>query len=267
MSVFFVVSKVFWFFAAPSNLLVLLATVGLVLLLFQMPRLGRAVLLVSVAGLLIFGFSPAANYIYEPLEDRFPPFHDDGQPVAGVIVLGGAEVPGVGLPRGVPAFNDAGERAMALSDLARRYPQAKLAFVGGSGALAGEEEGAESHMMRDALPMLGIAPDRVIFEPHSRNTWQNATFSKALLKPQPGERWLLVTSAYHMPRAMGCFRKAGFDVTAYPVDYRTAGPGYLWDSFNFAAKGLNFTDNSVKEWVGLVTYYLTGKTTALFPAP
>ncbi len=266
MGLFFTVSKIFWFFAAPSNLLVILATIGVVLLIFGAQRIGRGLLLVSVAGLLVFGFSPAANYIYEPLEDRFPPFKADGKPVDGVILLGGAEVAEVGLPRGMPAFNNAGERAMAFGDLARRYPEAKIAFVGGSGSLGGEE-GAEARMMRLSLPMLGIAPGRVIFEDKSRNTWENATFAKALLKPQPGERWLLVTSAYHMPRAMGCFRAAGFDVTAYPVDYRTAGVGDLSDTFSRAAIGLDFTDNSTKEWVGLLVYYLTGKTSALFPAP
>lgn len=266
MSSFFVLSKVFWFFAAPSNLLVILTAVALVLLVFGAQRIGRALLLVSVAGLLVFGFSPAANYIYEPLEDRFPLFKEDGKPVDGIILLGGAEVPKVGLGRGVPAFNDAGERAMAFADLARRYPYAKIAFVGGSGTLDGEE-GAEASTMRASLPMLGIAQDRVIFENRSRNTAENAAFAKALLRPKPGERWLLITSAYHMPRAIGCFRKVGFDVTAYPVDYRTIGPGGLNDTFSRAATGLDFTDNSMKEWVGLVVYYLTGKTSALFPAP
>lgn len=266
MSPFFVVSKVFWFFAAPSNLLVMLAVAGALLLVLGRQRCARRVLLVSIVGLAVFGFSPISNYMIEPLEDRFPPFKDDGKPVDGVILLGGAEVAELGLLRGLPAFNDAGERVMAFADLSRRYPNAKLVFVGGTGTIGGPE-GAEAKMMRLSLPMLGIAPDRVIFEKLSRNTAENARFAKALLNPKPGERWLLVTSAMHMPRAVGCFRQVGFDVTAYPTDFRTAGPNYLNHTFSRAAIGLDFTDNGAKEWVGLVVYYLTGKTSALLPGP
>lgn len=263
---FFAVSKIFWFLVAPSNLLVLLAALALILIAFGARRLSRVLFAASVLGLLVFGFSPAGNYIYFPLEERFPLFKDDGRPVDGVIMLGGAEVPEVGLARGIPAFADAGERAIAFADLARRYPQARLAFVGGSGRLGGEE-GAEAKMIRASLPDLGIEASRVTFEDKSRNTEENAVFAKALLQPKPGERWLLVTSAAHMPRAMGCFRQAGFPVTAYPVDFRTAGPDGLWGNFSRAAVGLDFTDTGLKEWVGLVVYYMTGKTNALFPAP
>ena len=263
---FFAISKIFWFLIAPSNLLVLLAALSLVLLAFGAKRAGRVLLAVSVFGLLVFGFSPAGNYLYSPLEERFPLFRDDGRPVDGVIMLGGAEMPEVGLARGVPAFADAGERAIAFADLARRFPEARLAFVGGSGKLGGIE-GAEAKMIRASLPDLGIAPARVAFEDKSRNTEENARFAKALLQPKPGERWLLITSAAHMPRAMGCFRKAGFPVTAYPVDFRTVGPDGLWGNFSRAATGLDFTDTGLKEWVGLAVYYFTGKTDALFPAP
>jgi len=267
MDSFFTASKVLWFLVAPSNALVLLAVLGLLLRAVRLRRLGGALIVVAVAGWVVLGFSPAANYLFAPLEDRFPQFAQDGRPVTGIIVLGGAEVPEVGLARGVPAFAEAGERAIAFGALARKYPDARLAFVGGSGALLPGGPALEAEMMRLALPDLGIPAARVEFEEKSRNTAENAEFARAVLKPRPGERWLLVTSAFHMPRAMGCFRKAGFDVVAYPVDYRTIGPGGLDDPFSRAASGLNLTDVGVKEWVGLIAYYFSGKTTALFPAP
>lgn len=267
MDSFFTVSKVLWFLAAPSNALVLTGGLGVLLCLVRLRRLGGALVVVSVIGLAVFGFSPAANYIFAPLEDRFPQFVDDGRPVAGVIVLGGAEVPDVGLARKVPAFGDAAERAIAFGALARRYPEARLAFVGGSSALFPSGPVQEAEMMRLTLPDLGIPLDRVEFEDKSRNTAENAAFAKALLKPKPGERWLLITSAFHMPRAVGCFRKAGFDVVAYPVDYRTVGSHDLNSLFPFATFGLSLTDVGVKEWIGLVAYYASGKTSALFPAP
>lgn len=267
MDSFFTVSKVVWFLAAPSNLLVLVALAGVLLAVLRLRRLGRALVGLAVAGLLVVGFSPLANYLMNPLEERFPIFKDDGQPVTGIILLGGAEVPEVGLARGVPAFAHAGERAIAFGALARQYPQARLAFVGGSGALRADDDAAEAKMMRLTLPDLGIPVERVEFEEKSRNTTENARFAKEVLKPRPGERWLLVTSAFHMPRAMGCFRAADFPVVAYPVDFRTIGPGQLNDTFSRAASGLDMADVAIKEWVGLVAYYLTGQTSALFPAP
>lgn len=267
MDSFFTASKILWFLAAPSNALVLLAALGLVLYALRLRRAGGALVVLGMAGVLVFGFSPAANHLISPLEERFPQFVDDGTPVTGVVLLGGAEVPGIGLARGTPAFADAGERAIAFGALARRYPDARLAFVGGSGSIRADGQGLEAKMMRQTLGDLGIPEARVEFEEKSRNTAENAAFAKALLHPKPGERWLLVTSAFHMPRAMGSFRKVGFPVTAYPVDFRTAGPHALGQTFSPAATGLDMTDVAMKEWVGLVAYYLSGKTSALFPAP
>lgn len=267
MDSFFTASKVLWFLVAPSNALVLVAVLGLMLYAIRLRRLGGALVVLGVAGWVVLGFSPAANYLFAPLEERFPAYVDDGRPVTGIIVLGGAEVPEVGLARGVPAFAEAGERAIAFGALARKYPEARLAFVGGSSSLFPSGPALEAEMMRRTLPDLGIAASRVEFEEKSRNTAENAEFAKEVLQPKAGERWLLVTSAFHMPRAMGCFRKVGFDVVAYPVDYRTIGPNALDEPFSRAASGLNLTDVGVKEWVGLIAYYLSGKTTALFPGP
>ncbi|MFG1402274.1 YdcF family protein [Xanthobacter sediminis] len=267
MDSFFTISKTAWFVAAPSNALSILLVLAALALLAGLRRAGEVLLAVGVAGVLVFGFSPAANYIMSPLEERFPQFHDDGQPITGVLLLGGAELPDIGLARGQPAFSEAGERVIAFADLARRYPNARLAFIGGSGALIPEGHGREAEMMRQSLGALGIDPARVEFEERSRNTAENAEFAKALLKPKPGERWLLVTSAFHMPRAMGCFRAVDFPVVAYPVDFRTIGPSELNGLFSRAASGLDFTDVGVKEWVGLVAYYLGGKTRTVFPGP
>lgn len=266
MDSFFTASKVFWFLVAPSNFLALLAAAGFVLAVLRVRRLGLSLVGLAVAGWLVLGFSPVASFLLNPLEERFPIYRGE-EPVTGVILLGGAEMPSVGLARGVAAFAAAGERAIAFGALSRRYPNARLAFVGGSGDLFSDGSAAEARMMRIALPDLGIPEARVEFEEKSRNTAENAEFAKALLAPKPGERWLLVTSAFHMPRAMGAFRKAGFPVIAYPVDFRTIGPNRLDDTFSRTAIGLDMADVAMKEWVGLLAYYLSGQSSALFPAP
>ena len=117
------------------------------------------------------------------------------------------------------------------------------------------------------LENLGIPKARLILERDSRNTWENAMFTKQLVAPKPGERWLLVTSAFHMPRSMGIFRKAGFDVEAYPVDWRMGGREDLFSFTNMGADGLGRTEVAMREWIGLVAYRLMGRTGELLPGP
>jgi uncharacterized SAM-binding protein YcdF (DUF218 family) len=128
-------------------------------------------------------------------------------------------------------------------------------------------EGAEAPYALRFLRGLGVPPGRLIPEDRSRNTVENAVFSKELAAPKEGERWLLVTSAYHMPRAIGAFRRAGFEVEAYPVDWRTRGAVDALRPFQTVGDGLKRTDTAVREWVGLFVYWLTGRSSELFPAP
>ncbi|MGX7707703.1 YdcF family protein [Methylobacterium sp. Gmos1] len=261
---FFVLSKVLWFLAAPSNLLLLLVLAGAGLAL-RWRRLGLGIAAVAGLVLLVGGVSPLASRVFGPLENRFPEFRDDGAPVAGIVVLGGAVETGLSAARDQMVLNDAGERMIALGDLARRYPAATLVFAGGSGRLTGDGAVSESTIVRRHAASLGVSPERITYDEKSRNTRENAIFSAELVRPKPGERWLLVTSAWHMPRAMGCFRRAGFTVTAYPVDYRT-GPGAV-AMHSTAGDGLFELDIAVREWLGLVAYRASGYTEAVFPGP
>jgi uncharacterized SAM-binding protein YcdF (DUF218 family) len=182
-------------------------------------------------------------------------------------VLGGGIDAYTSATRGDPLeLNDAGDRVMALIELARRFPDIRLVFSGGAGAVGGEA-GVEADEITTKIARYGVDPARLVSENRSRTTAENATMTRDLLKPRPGERWLLVTSAWHMPRAVGCFRKAGFSVEPYPVDYRTAGAGgFLWP-YAAASAGLTRLDLAVKEWTGLLAYRLTGRTDALLPGP
>ena len=70
-----------------------------------------------------------------------------------------------------------------------------------------------------------------------------------------------------MPRAVGAFRRAGFPVEAYPVDWRTRGPEDLARPFRIASDGLKRTDTAAHEWVGLFVYWITDRSSELFPGP
>jgi len=138
--------------------------------------------------------------------------------------------------------------------------------IGGSADLFANDA-READYAGQIFESLGIGKDRLIMERRSRNTYENAVFSKAIASPKQGERWLLITSAYHMPRAIGVFRAVGFAVDAYPVDWHTRGPVDAVKPFSSLSDGLGRTDTAVREWLGLVVYRLTGKTEELFPAP
>ena len=264
---FYVASKVLWFFATPSNLLAIMILSGLLLMAWSRARrFGHGLALLGIVLLLAAGLSPAANWVMLPLEERFPTFRDDGQPVTGIIVLGGAAQAEESFARGQLTVNEAGERMIALGDLARRYPEARLVFSGGGGGLL-DSLRAESDAVREFTGSLGIDRERLVVDDESRTTSENAAFTRRLIIPQPGERWLLVTSSWHMPRAVGCFRKVGLPVVAYPVDFRTRGPQDLAQTFGFVSDGLKRLDMAAKEWAGLVAYRMAGHIDAVFPAP
>lgn len=263
---FFPLSKLLYFLVTPTNAFVLLVLLGIGLAAGGWLRTGLWI--GGAGGLLLFvaGLSPLSVLAALPLEDRFPAFVEDGQPVTGIIVLGGAIETRLSADRGQLLLNDAAERQVAMADLARRYPQSRLVFTGGSGSIS-SSKASESEIVGRYADTMGLPRTRLILEDRSRNTRENALFTAAMVKPQPGERWLLVTSAWHMPRAVGCFRQAGFAVTAYPVDYRTGGWNDVWRINGFASEGLSLLDVIAKEWFGLVAYRLVGYTDALLPAP
>jgi uncharacterized SAM-binding protein YcdF (DUF218 family) len=264
---FYVASKVLWFFATPSNALPILVLVGLFAMMWApAKRFGYRLALGGLILLLIAGLSPVANWIIHPLDDRFPAFRDDGGPVTGIIVLGGAAQAAESFSHRQLTVNEAGERLIALADLARRYPSARLIFSGGSGNLLTEDR-PEAEAVLDFAGTLGIPRERLEIEPDSRTTSENAVYVRRLLEGTPGERWLLVTSSWHMARAMGCFRKVGLPVIAYPVDFRTSWPQDATRGFPFVADGLKRLDIATKEWAGLVAYRLAGHMDSLFPQP
>ncbi|MGI3902588.1 MAG: YdcF family protein [Janthinobacterium lividum] len=262
---FFVLSKVLWVTAAPTNVLLALALAGAVAALAGR-RWGVRLAVLALAVLLLCGVLPVGRLLLRPLEDRFPQPSLAGPDPAGIIVLGGAVDQVTGAARGPVSLIQGAERLTTGASLARRYPGVPLIYTGGSNALL-SDVGGEAEDAKRLWIDLGVAPARIETESGSRNTVENARFTRDLAHPRPGQRWLLVTSAYHMPRSVGLFRAAGFDVVPVPVDYRsTDGWRDLMPSSDIAS-GLVRLDMAVREWVGLVAYRLSGRISAVLPAP
>lgn len=262
---FFILSKTAAFLLLPSNLLISLGLLGVVLLATRFKRAGKRLAIACLLLLIIFGFSPLGTALTHILESRFPPWDSSRGPPDGIVVLGGVIIPGLSRDYGETAVGGDAGRVIAIAKLARAYPNARIVYSGGDPSLFASGP-AEADYLYPLLDTFGVARERVILEPRSRNTVENAVFSKDLVKPKPGERWLLVTSAKHMPRAIGCFRQAGFAVEAYPVAWHTRKHVTFLPSL-FLVGGLGRLDSATREWIGLVAYWLTGRTSELLPGP
>lgn len=262
---FFELSKIFSFIAKPSNVLFLLALLGIVLTMTRHARTGRRLLTASVLLLLVLGLSPLGAWSVRVLENRFPAWDPSRGAPDGIVVLGGSISPEVSAARGETSMGASAERLTIIPELARRYPNARIIFTGGSAALFGGPR--EGDYVASLMESFGLPPGRVTIERDARNTEENATRAKALADPKPGERWLLVTSSWHMPRAVGAFRKAGFEIEPHPVDWVSTG-ATLWPGFpNSFANGLSAIDSAAHEWIGMLAYWLSGRSPEFFPGP
>lgn len=269
VSVFFYLSKIVWWFAAPSNVLISLVVLGVLMGGTRWRRKGLVLAAIGGLGLAIAGFSPLGVWLARTLENRFPLQGQEMAAPTGILVLGGSIDQVTTAARGGQVtLAAAPSRITEAVALAHRYPSARLVFTGGSNALLRADALGEAEAAAKLFVELGIARERITIENQSRNTYENAVLTKAMVTPRPGERWLLVTSAWHMPRSVGIFRRAGFAVVPYPTDFETRNTEReLWRPILPASRGLDLVDRMAREWLGLLAYRVGGRTDALFPAP
>jgi uncharacterized SAM-binding protein YcdF (DUF218 family) len=263
---FFPISKIFWAIAEPVALLLYIGLAGVILSFTRFGRIGRILMASAILGLAVGLFTPLGTALLRPLEDRFPQPPTDMAPPTGIIVLGGALDPKTSEARGQTILASDANRLTAAVELARRYPEARVVYSGGAGFLWSESP-PEAYVARDLWLALGLPAERISFEAKSRNTFENALYTRELLDPQPGQSWLLVTSAWHMPRSVGIFRRVGMSVVPFPVAYHTFGDARDWQWNAGTIDRLFALNYAVREWIGLFVYWLTDKTDALFPGP
>jgi uncharacterized SAM-binding protein YcdF (DUF218 family) len=229
------------------------------LVLPRKPRTGKWLVGTALGVLVFMAWKPLPEAIIRELESRYSEFAPDAklEGYVGMVVLGGGLESGrAQLAHVQPMLNDAAER-MTVTVAALRYnPTLQVLFTGGEGALMGigQTEAERAKLFFDSL---GVPATQVRYESASRNTYENAVLSAQLPGVDPTQRWLLVTSAWHMPRSMATFQKAGWNVTAYPVDFRT-GDSSNWLDFSMAGGAAQW-QLALHELVGLLAYKLTGR--------
>ncbi|QPC92844.1 YdcF family protein [Mesorhizobium sp. INR15] len=262
---FFYISKVFWFFVQPLNLAIFLLLAGLLAAMIGKRRLAATGTVFAFLILALSAWTSLGAMMLNPLEERFPR-PTLPQKVDGIVVLGGGFEGGINLVRGGYELNAGGDRMVETAVLARRFPEAKVVVSGGSDELLLKGE-ADADTAPRLLSALGVTADRLILENKSRNTYENAVFTKEMMTPKPGETWLLVTSAFHMPRSKALFDKVGFATIPWPADYRTSGKEGVGLFRDNATDSLQNTTMATREWIGLFAYWLSGRIDRPFPGP
>jgi uncharacterized SAM-binding protein YcdF (DUF218 family) len=262
---FFIASKVFWLLVQPISLVLLLMVVGIGLLVWHRRRLALLAMVMAVLIHGVLSFTSLAYVLIQPLEDRFAVPATPPDNVAAIVTLGGATMARPSTARQISELNEAGDRLVLTLWLAVRYPQARIALSGGGGLMSGATE-SEAETTRRFLVGMGIDESRLVLEGESRNTAENAAFTKDLLGGGDGAI-VLVTSAFHMPRSVGLFRKAGVEVVPWPTDYRSTGQQGFGLDFANPNQNLDVATVAIREWIGLFAYELTGEIDDLFPSP
>jgi uncharacterized SAM-binding protein YcdF (DUF218 family) len=262
---FWILSKILWNLASPEKVVLILLFAGTVLIWSRRQKLGRGLVTLSALMFFVFTLLPVNVFLLKPLEERFSVPTMLPENIDGIIVLGGSENSVTTWARGQPSFDDGAERLTTFVALARRYPQARLIYAGGTGSMLNQDK-KSNETARMLFEQLGLDIDRVLFDAKARNTFENAVNSFELLGGKTKGDWILITSAFHMPRSVGIFRKTGWSVIPYPVDFQTSGKWkYDW-KFGRLYNFLEFS-TGLHEWLGLIAYRVTGKTAVLFPKP
>lgn len=260
---FFYASKIFWMLAQPLNALCFLALAGFSIR-FWRRELGSRIIGFSMALILFFGIIPVGPVALTWLERHYDVPKELPGRVNGIIVLGGMFDGHMSEATRQISANDNIERMICFTQLAKKYPDARKIFSGGSGDI-NYPDAKEATVAQDYLKAVGVNPDSVFYDMDSRNTFENVEFSREMMNPAAGQNWILITSAFHMPRSVGIFEKQGWKVIPYPCDFKIDG---RYDVFwtapniggNFAA--LNIV---VKELIGSIVYYVTGKSAFILP--
>ena len=244
---------------------VLLLGAGVTLSWLRRRWISRALVSASLLILVLCCFTTFGYVLISPLENRFVRPDEPGH-VHGIVVLGGPMDADVSSVRGGWELTGSGDRYVEALRLALRHPEAMVVVAAGPPALSPARE-PEALAAARLLADFGVSGDRVILDQRSRNTEENALFAKELAAPEAGETWLLVTSAFHMPRAVGLFRRAGFDVVPWPTDYLATGAEGFGLKPDQPAENAAVATTALREWTGLLAYSLFGKIDEMLPGP
>jgi uncharacterized SAM-binding protein YcdF (DUF218 family) len=254
---FFIFSKIMWLLLAPANFILILFLLSGLIWFFN-KKLSRVAFLSAGTLFVLIGIFPIGHNLLVYLEKNYEQSFLEDKAFEGILVLGGYFSPDIYNAKKIPSLNSNGDRVVEALRLIQQFPHAKIIFSGKVGSLR-KYSVSETEITKEFLRPFDIKADQIIFESNSRNTYENIKFSYELLKPEPEEEWLLLTSAYHMNRAMRVAKSYNWKLIPHPVDYRTNGKYKIFPYALKVSHSFYQFEIALKELVGLIFYRFSGK--------
>ena len=254
-------SKNIWLILGPINFLIILICIGLCLKLFKKKFSSNFFLILSFIYFCIIAVLPTGYYFLNKLESSFQSKKILESNIDGLLILGGPSSSNLSYIHQQVSFNEAGERLTESIKVIKNFKPKKIIFSGGSPSQTFDS--SHAYVAEKFFSEMGIETDNIIFEFKSRNTYENILFSMEIAQPKKEENWLIITSAFHMKRAIYIAEKLDWKFIPYPVDFRTGLLPYTKPSITFL-RNINTFDLASHEIIGLISYYFLGRTDKIF---
>ena len=254
----FYLSKVLWLIINPFNIFIFITMFTIFLYFIKFRRLSLIIFIINFNFLVFISFLPIGSYLIYNIEKEFHSNIKIPERVDGILILSGATNPILFKEYNQISLNDSAERLVESVMIIRKFEKAKVIFSGGSGFVNRSDLG-HSQVAKLFYKKIGVDINKIYFEDKSRNTYENIIYSKSIAKPKKNENWLLITSAFHMKRALLIAEKNKWKLIPFAVDFKNIKEFKLTPNLNLLSN-LNSFQNGLHEWLGLVSHYLMGRT-------
>ena len=254
----FYLSKILWLIVNPFNIFIFITLFTMFLYLINFRRISLIIYLINFIFIALISFLPIGSYLTYIIEKEFHTNTKIPERVDGILILGGATNPLLFKEFDQISLNGSAERLVESVMIIRKFEKAKVIFSGGSGIVNRSDLG-HSQVVKLFYKKMGVDINKIFFEDKSRNTHENIIYSKKIAKPKKNENWLLITSAFHMKRALLIAEKNNWKFIPYAVDFKNIKEFKLTPNLNLLSN-LNSFQSGLHEWLGLVSYYLMGRT-------
>ena len=258
----FFLSKFLWSIINPFNIILFFIFIGIVLHFFLKNKLYKFCYFIALLIFIFIAIMPTGNLLYFQLEKKFHTTASLPSEIDGILILSGATDPPLTKEYNLIHLNGSAERLIESIFLMNKYPKAKVIFSGGSGAIH-DQNLTHSYVAKKFYKQLNINIRNIVFESKSRNTYENILYSLKIANPSSDEKWILITSAFHMTRAMNISEKLDWKIIPYAVDFR-AGKKFSWKPTISFFGNISAMQSASHEWIGLIAYYFMGRTNKIY---
>ena len=258
----FYLSKILWLILNPFNIFIFITLLSIFLYFIKLKRLSLIIFLINFVFITLISFLPIGSYLIYTIEKEYHSNINPPEKVDGILILGGATIPQLYNEYNQISLNGSSERLVESVFIIKKFDKAKVIFSGGSG-LVNRPDLDHAKVAKSFYKKIGIETNQIIFEDKSRNTYENIIYSKKIANPKINENWLLITSASHMKRALLIADKNNWKLIPYAVDFKNIKNFKLIPNLELL-KNLNSFQQASHEWLGLISYYLMGRTAKVF---